>query len=120
MIGKAEAAALTSASSAIAGWTMDQVTIAFLGVPLATVLMAFAGAVVGLTWMHGRKAWYVIVGAGTLVGSVCAPLVAWGAGMDAQKAIALEKALAFVLALSVQVAIPALLHWIERKGKSDA
>jgi len=110
------AGASVSVIAATAGWTVDSISVTYLGVPLATVLMAFAGAVVSLTWVKSHRKWWVVVGAGTIIGSVLAPLVAWGAGMSPDKAIALEKALAFVLGLSVQACVPALLQWIENRG----
>lgn len=111
-------AVLTAAGSAAASWSADSVTVAWIGVPLSTLLLAFAGAVISLTWVKTHRSWWVVVGAGTLIGAVCAPLLAWGAGMDPEKAVALEKALAFVLALTVQVAVPALIKWIEKRGNS--
>lgn len=108
------AAAVTSAASAVVGWTMNDFSVAYLGVPLATVLMAFAGSLVSLTWTRATQRWWAIVLSGTLVGAVCAPLVAWGAGIDPARAVVLEKAIAFVLGLSVQVVVPALKTWALR------
>ncbi len=115
--GQDVAAGAVSAMSAAAGWTVDSVSLTYLGVPLATLLLAFAGSVISLTWVKSNRKWWVVVGAGTFIGAVCAPLVAWGAGMTPEKAVALEKALAFVLGLGVQVVVPALLQWIENRGK---
>ena len=110
-------AGAASAASAVVGWSVNDVSIAYLGVGLATVLMAFAGSIVSLTFTKAEKRWWAIILSGTLIGAVCAPLVAWGAGIDPARAVVLEKAIAFVLGLSVQVVVPALKAYIQRLGK---
>lgn len=110
------AAGAASAGAAAVGWTFDGISVSWLGVPLSTVLMAFAGSVISLTWIKTQRKWYIVVAAGTVFGSVCAPLVAWALGIEAARALVLEKAIAFALGLTVQTALPTLLDWIRRKG----
>ena len=110
------AAGTVSTGAAAAGWSLDGLAISNLGVPLSTVLMAFAGAVISLTWIETHRKWWIVVIAGTMTGAVCAPLVAWGAGIEPARAIVLEKAIAFVLGLTVQIVVPTLIEWIKRKG----
>jgi hypothetical protein len=109
-------AGATAAASAALGWSVNDVSIMWLGVPLATLMLAFAGSIVSLTFTKAEGRWWAIVLSGTLIGAVCAPLVAWGAGIDPARAVVLEKAIAFVLGLSVQVVVPALKAYITRLG----
>lgn len=113
------AAGMAATGSAAVGWTMDNLSITHLGVPLSTVLMAFAGAAISLTWIRTHRKWWIVVIAGTMIGAVCAPLVAWGAGIETGRAVVLEKAIAFVLGLTVQIVVPSLLEWIRRKGQGE-
>lgn len=113
----ATAAASTAASFATGDWS-----IAVFGVPLATVLAAFAGAVVSNTFMPSqglmRMAW--VLAAGTLVGAYLAPLVAKIPQVFipsvTQLPDTLEKPIAFLLGLAVQVGVPAFLSRIKNKG----
>lgn len=110
------AAGTAAAAAAAAGWTLDSALVFYVGVPLATVLMAFAGALVSLTWMKTERAWWVVVGSGTLIGAVCAPLVA-EAFVASERALVLQKAIAFALGLGVQVAVPAFFEWVKNRGQ---
>lgn len=110
------AAGTVAAAAATAGWTLDGVLVNYVGVPLATVLMAFAGAVVSLTWMKTERAWWAVVGAGTLIGAACSPLVAEVA-FQPERALLVQKAIAFALGLGVQVAVPAFFEWIKNRGQ---
>lgn len=110
------AAGTAAAAAAAAGWTLDGALVFYIGVPLATVLMAFAGAVVSLTWMKTEKAWWAVVGSGTLIGAVCSPLLAEVA-FEPDRALVMQKAIAFALGLGVQVAVPAFFEWVKNRGQ---
>lgn len=109
VVGTGGAIASTLASVATSDWSLM-----LIGVPLSTVLAAFAGSILSLTFQAVatyRQALAVLL-AGTAAGSYLAPVADHVFSLPA----VLEKGTAFVIGLAVQVAIPAILARIKREG----
>ena len=120
-----QTAAVAAAASTAASWALGDWAFAIFGVPLATVLAAFAGAIVSNTWMRPKGLYsvaYFLIGA-TLFGSYVAPLLAKIpqiviVGVPSLPE-ALEKPIAFLLGLTFQVSVPALFERIRPTRKDN-
>lgn len=112
------AAQITSAAGAavtsVASWSLGDWSLAILGVPLTTVLAAFAGAILQNTFMpvQGLYKLLSVLAAGTLVGSYMSPLVI----SITSTSSSLEKPIAFALGFAVQVLVPTFFARIKATG----
>ena len=111
LIGASVGLLAAGGSVATESWSMTM-----LGLPLSTILAAFSGAFISLTfiaWPGCIRAASTIA-AGTGVGAYLAPLAEHAFAIP----VVLEKGVAFGLGLTVQVAVPALLAWIKKRGEA--